>query len=102
MASAAAFYERAGFGVREYEPGGGYAFVSLRDESVFDLDQIDDLEPAKNGAGCYVIIDSVDELHTRFAAAGLPVTPVEDQPWGMREFTLTDPNGNHIRIGHSA
>jgi uncharacterized glyoxalase superfamily protein PhnB len=29
------------------------------------------------------------------------VTSVEDQPWGMREFTLTDPNGNNIRIGRS-
>lgn len=34
-------------------------------------------------------------------AAGLSVTPIADQPWGMREFTLTDPFGNHIRIGHS-
>jgi uncharacterized glyoxalase superfamily protein PhnB len=102
MPSAAAFYERAGFHVRVYEPGGDYAFVHYRDESVFDLDQVDDFDPAKNGAGCYAIIDTVDQLHTRFATAGLPVTPVEDQPWGMREFTLTDPNGNHIRIGHSA
>lgn len=28
------------------------------------------------------------------------VTPIGDQPWGMREFTLTDPSGNHLRIGH--
>ena len=33
------------------------------------------------------------------AAAGLDVTPIADQPWGMREFTLTDPFGNHIRVG---
>jgi hydroxymethylpyrimidine/phosphomethylpyrimidine kinase len=102
MSAAEAFYQRAGFAVRVYEPGGGYAFVQYEGDSVFDLDQVDDFDPAKNGAGCYVIIDTVDELHTRFAAAGLPVTSVADQPWGMREFTLTDPSGNHIRIGHSA
>lgn len=31
--------------------------------------------------------------------AGLPITSLADQPWGMREFTRTDPSGNHIRIG---
>jgi uncharacterized glyoxalase superfamily protein PhnB len=25
--------------------------------------------------------------------------PVQDQPWGLREFTATDPDGNRIRIG---
>jgi catechol 2,3-dioxygenase-like lactoylglutathione lyase family enzyme len=24
--------------------------------------------------------------------------PVQDQPWGLREFTATDPDGNRIRI----
>jgi hypothetical protein len=27
------------------------------------------------------------------------VTAIADQPWGMREFTLTDPSGNAVRIG---
>jgi catechol 2,3-dioxygenase-like lactoylglutathione lyase family enzyme len=25
--------------------------------------------------------------------------PVEDQPWGIREFVATDPDGNRIRLG---
>jgi uncharacterized glyoxalase superfamily protein PhnB len=100
MAGSASFYERAGFAVRVYEPGGGYAFVQLAGESVFDLTATENLDPATNGAGCYMVIDTVDDLHDRFAAAGLPVTDVVDEPWGMREFTLTDPDGNHLRIGH--
>ena len=24
--------------------------------------------------------------------------PVQDQPWGLREFIATDPDGNRIRI----
>lgn len=35
------------------------------------------------------------------ANAGLPVGPIEDQDYGMRDFTLTDPSGNRIRIGHT-
>jgi catechol 2,3-dioxygenase-like lactoylglutathione lyase family enzyme len=97
---AVAFYESAGFDVRVYD--GGFAFVEYDDESVFDLDLCPQITPKTNGAGCYIIVPDVDDWHTQLSASGLPVTPVEDQPWGMREFMLTDPNRNNIRIGRSA
>jgi catechol 2,3-dioxygenase-like lactoylglutathione lyase family enzyme len=101
IAASVAFYRTAGFEVREYE-GGGFGFVSYDDESVFDLDQAEvTLTPETNGAGCYLIVPDVDGWHRRLAESRLAVTALEDQPWGMREFTLTDPDGNHIRIGHS-
>jgi predicted enzyme related to lactoylglutathione lyase len=101
MKAAVAFYEAAGFQVRPYDDG-GFAFVSLNDQSVFDLGLIETTNPATNGAGCYLVTDDVDPWHQRLTAAALPVTPIEDMPWGMHEFTLTDPSGNHIRIGRSA
>jgi uncharacterized glyoxalase superfamily protein PhnB len=97
MRAATAFYETAGFDVRLYDDG--FAFVHLNDQSVFDLDLNDTTDPATNGAGCYIVTDDVDEWHDRLVAVGHPVTPVENMPWDMREFTLTDPSGNHIRIG---
>jgi catechol 2,3-dioxygenase-like lactoylglutathione lyase family enzyme len=97
MDAATAFYEAAGFEVRRYDDG--FAFVSLNDQSVFDLALIATTTPATNGAGCYIITDDVDPWHERLRAAALPLTPIEDMPWGMHEFTLTDPSGNHIRIG---
>ena len=99
MAEAIAFYETAGFDVGPYD--GGFAFVRYADASVFDLDLNERIDPANNGAGCYIITDDAGRWHTRLSAAGLPVTPIGDQPWGMREFTLTDPSGNHLRIGRS-
>jgi uncharacterized glyoxalase superfamily protein PhnB len=97
------FYERAGFGVRRYidETGapGGFAFVEFDDVSVFDLDAADDLDPATNRAGCYLITPDTDGWHARMSAAGLPVSALGDQPWGMREFELRDPSGNRVRIG---
>lgn len=101
---ATSFYERAGFGVRVYtdengEPG-GFAFVDFDDQSVFDLG-VEDIDPSRNGAGCYLMVPDPDDWHARMTAADLPVTPIADQPWGMREFTLTDPSGNHVRIGRS-
>lgn len=96
MAAAVRFYESAGFEIRVY-PGGGYAFVHYDDESVFDLG----LEAEAAGAGCYVIVPDVDGWHARLSTLGHPVTEVKNEEFGMREFTLTDPTGNRLRIGHS-
>ena len=99
MARSAEFYRASGFDVREYEDG-GYAFVSCDDDSVFDLDVAEvPPNPETNGSGCYLIVPDLDEWHERLRSAGHPVTGLADQPWGMREFTLTDPDGNHIRFG---
>jgi catechol 2,3-dioxygenase-like lactoylglutathione lyase family enzyme len=100
MAQAVAFYQAAGFNVRQYE-GGGFAFVTHDDESVFDLDLIEHLDPTTNAAGCYVTAPDVDAWHARLTSVGLPITPLEDMPWGMREFRLTDPSGNNVRFGTS-
>jgi uncharacterized glyoxalase superfamily protein PhnB len=100
---AAAFYEAAGFGVRIYGDGDarepGFAFVDFDGQSIFDLGLAAHIDPTRNGAGCYIVTKDVDEWHARLSAAGLPVTPIQDEPWGMREFTLTDPSGNRLRIG---
>jgi len=101
MAASVEFYEKAGFEVRRYE-GGDYAFVTYGDESVFDLDVAEpSLDTAANKAGCYLITADADQWHQRLAGLGLPVTELEDKPWGMREFTLTDSSGNQIRVGRS-
>jgi len=99
MAEAVRFCTAAGLQVRRYDDG--FAFVDLDDQSVFDLDLIPDLDRSANHAGCYVITDDVDDWHARLIAAGLHATPIVDQPWGMHEFTLTDPNGNSIRVGRN-
>lgn len=101
MVRSIAFYDRAGFDVRPYD-GGDYSFVTVEDESVFDLDvAAGPLVPANNRAGCYLIVTEVDEWHGRLADLGLDVTAVQDQPWGMREFMLSDPDGNRLRFGQS-
>jgi catechol 2,3-dioxygenase-like lactoylglutathione lyase family enzyme len=102
MDAAAAFYERAGFEVHRYE-GGGYAFAHFDGESVFDLDLAEpSLDRGANKAGCYLITPEADAWHARLAADALPVTALDAKPWGMTEFTLTDPDGNTIRIGRSS
>lgn len=102
MDTAVGFYERAGFEVQPYE-GGGYAFVHFDDESVFDLDLAEPtLDRAANKAGCYLITGDADAWHARLTNDALPVSALEAKPWGMTEFTLTDPDGNTIRIGRAS
>jgi catechol 2,3-dioxygenase-like lactoylglutathione lyase family enzyme len=99
MPEAISFYESAGFEVEAYDSG--FAFVHYEGASVVDLDLKATIDPANNGAGCFIITAEADGWHARLSAAGLPVTPIADMPWGMREFTLTDPSGNRLRIGRS-
>ena len=100
MDEAVLFYEVAGFTVNRYDDG--FVFVQLNDQSVFDLDLVPGLNSDDNHAGCYIIVDDVDGWHRRLHSGGLNVTALDDMPWHMREFRLTDPSGNNIRIGRSS
>lgn len=99
-----AFYESlgftAGFHDDRYE-------ILRRGALVVHLEPHDDLVPATNRTSCYWRVEDADALFQEFAALGLPsagapsLTQPFDEPWGMREFTLKDPAGNLIRVGHA-
>jgi uncharacterized glyoxalase superfamily protein PhnB len=41
----------------------------------------------------------VDELFERWKATGATVVEaVEDKPWKLREFRVSDPDGNQLRV----
>lgn len=74
------------FGMKKYEPSGSYST-------------------------CYIVTDDVDGLYEQFRAGlratygkipsrGLPrIGPLKDMSYGVRQFLMTDPGGNCIRIG---
>ena len=44
--------------------------------------------------------DAIDELHARHRAANAPIiSDIENKPWGLREYTVRDPSGYHLRFG---
>jgi uncharacterized glyoxalase superfamily protein PhnB len=51
----------------------------------------------------YLHVDDVDAYHARVLASGLAlrIGTVTDEPWGMREFSLTTPDGHRIMIGQA-
>ncbi|GGW61467.1 bleomycin resistance protein [Streptomyces xantholiticus] len=68
-------------------------------------------DPTESYSGCYLLTDDVDALHETFRAGlrtaygrtpsrGLPrIGPLKDMSYGMRQFLMTDPGGNTIRVG---
>ncbi|MEZ7003708.1 bleomycin resistance protein [Streptomyces sp. AD55] len=68
-------------------------------------------EPSESFSTCYVQTDDVDGLHKAFRARlkaahgriptrGLPrIGALKDTSYGVRQFLMTDPGGNCIRIG---
>jgi len=47
---------------------------------------------------CRVRVRSIEHLHTLCEAHAMvhPNAPLEDKPWGTREFAVLDPDGNLI------
>ncbi|MFF3689895.1 bleomycin resistance protein [Streptomyces sp. NPDC002187] len=70
-------------------------------------------DPAESYSGCYIVTDDVDTLHETFRAGlkaaygkiplrGLPrIGPLKDMSYGMRQFLMTDPGGNSVRVGQA-
>ncbi|MFD7065808.1 bleomycin resistance protein [Streptomyces sp. NPDC059913] len=68
-------------------------------------------EPTESYSTCCVRTDDVDGLHADFRAGlkraygkvptrGLPrIGPLKDMSYGTRQFLLTDPGGNCVRVG---
>jgi catechol 2,3-dioxygenase-like lactoylglutathione lyase family enzyme len=105
------FYGALGFEVtyRQRRPN-SYAVVQ-RGGIVLHFFVLRDLDPAGSYGTCYVRVDDVDSLHTAFTAGlkaafgrvparGIPrIGAVRDLAFGVRQFIVTDPGGNAIRIG---
>jgi uncharacterized glyoxalase superfamily protein PhnB len=96
MAEAIAFWTATGLSVHPYDDG--YTFVN-RNGELLHLATDPTLDPARNSSACYIHEPDVSAVHARWQAAGLPVSELLDQPWGMREFSVRDPSGNLIRVG---
>jgi hypothetical protein len=117
------FYERLGFAVRGYDAG--YGFAEL-DGLRLHLRASPELDRCSSYSEIYLDTADVDALHARWMhvglervvgyigpelqaelrrraeageAVGLISDVVADKPWGIREFSLRDPDNNQLRFG---
>jgi catechol 2,3-dioxygenase-like lactoylglutathione lyase family enzyme len=102
----AAFYVSAlGFAIVA-EPE-GWIFVR-KDQCLIMLGECpDDLPASELGCHSYVAylrVDDADAYYSAIQSSGLAlaISPVTTEPWGMREFGLTTPDGHRLKIGHIA
>ena len=101
--ASASFYGHLGFALEwehQFEPGFPL-FVAVRADDggarVFLSEHLGDATP---DTLVYMYVDDVDALYGRLQDAGVGVhQPPEDMPWGVREFSLSDPDGNRLRVG---
>lgn len=55
------------------------------------------LVPGRNPFGLYLYTEDVDALFG--ALRGIALHPPKEQPWGMYEFAVSDPDETLVRIG---
>jgi predicted enzyme related to lactoylglutathione lyase len=53
----------------------------------------------RRSGSAFVYAEDIDALHSSWSEAGADVTPLNRTNFGMRMFTLHDPDGNEIRVG---
>jgi catechol 2,3-dioxygenase-like lactoylglutathione lyase family enzyme len=100
-ASLAFYLDRLGF--REQFRLGDPPEYAILDRDAVSLH----LMPAARGdamglgrSNVYVFTPAVDRLHEEFREAGCAIeVPPTDFPYGMREMSLRDPDGNRITFG---
>lgn len=111
MGASIAFYTRVlAFEVARHEPGD---YPSLRWGSVIlGIGPVSKL-PEESGyfgrdisayhrdLGVEIVleVDGLDGWRDRVAASGHPILePLQERPWGLRNFRISDPDGYYLRI----
>lgn len=91
-------YQRLGFAVRRYPPG-GYGFAT-RDTVEIHLGVVADTQ--RHPGTAYLFVDDAEHLAGQWRAAGVEVHGPQDTEWGQHEGAVVDPDGNVIRFGSPA
>ncbi|MFH8490317.1 bleomycin resistance protein [Streptomyces longisporoflavus] len=106
-----AFYEAIGFEVTYRQKAPNPYAVIRRGDMELQFFRLKGYDPQSSYSTCYVVSDDVDTLHAAFRAGlkqtlgriptrGLPrIGAVKDMPYGVRQFLMTDPAGNCVRVG---
>ena len=103
MRAALKHYERLGFRIGVYDDAEGnliYGFLS-RGEIELHVTLVPNFDRQTNTTAVYLKVDDPDGLYSEWSQAGVAgqIIAPEDKPWGMREMSHVDLDGNLLRIG---
>ena len=80
-----------GFEIGWLQPDKGIGAVSLGDVAIFFRKRIGPFEPSVH----WVFAEDIDASYEELKSSGANrVEPLETKPWGLRQFTVEDPDGN--------
>jgi uncharacterized glyoxalase superfamily protein PhnB len=80
--------------------GGMIMLGSVKDDELAaSFKSPDDLDGAET-RGCYLVVADADAAHARAVATGARIIrPLQDTPYGSREFAVKDPEGHSWGAG---
>ena len=96
VARSVAWFERAGFEVSFHDET--YAFAHRdRDLTIHLAEAVGDDQPGQGAL--YLNCQDADRVAEEWRQVGIEVDGLRDEPYGKREGSVTDPDGNVIRFG---
>jgi catechol 2,3-dioxygenase-like lactoylglutathione lyase family enzyme len=93
MEQALAFYGHLGFVTTYHDEG--FAIVERDGIALhFNASDSDDEEPPDDHVLGWIGVTNIEALYQQYVPTGALQSPLQVQPWGMKEFVLRDPNHN--------
>lgn len=89
------YREALGFEIGWLYPGGDLGAVSRDDVAIFLRRRTRPFEPAIH----WVFAEDIDTTYEELRSLGARVVePLEEKPWGLRQFTIEDIDGNRFHF----
>jgi uncharacterized glyoxalase superfamily protein PhnB len=102
LAVEAAYYlDKLGFDRDFTAPG--WEFLSFGEFKVMLGECADEMSAEESGNHswfAHVLVENVDAIYAEFIELGADImSPIQDKPWGLREFGVRTPDGHRITFG---
>jgi len=82
-----------GFEIGWLQPGKGIGSVSRGEAAIFFRRRQGPFEPAVH----WIFAEDIDATYAELQSSGAKIVePLEKKPWGLRQFTVEDPDGNRF------
>jgi uncharacterized glyoxalase superfamily protein PhnB len=101
MPASVEFYQKLGFSVERNSADWGWAMLSFGECRLMVDQSINRHPAAPRRSVVYLYPENILEYHRQLRDNGLEVPDLDVTFYGMTEFRLDDPDGNHLWIGQS-
>lgn len=99
--ASAYFKDKLGFDLDFTAPG--WEFLSFGDFKLMLGECSDALSAEQTGDHswfAHCVVENIDDVYNEFIERGAKIlSPIRDQPWGIRDFSIVTPEGHRIVFG---